>query len=473
MTSATLLRTIKVSVFLAVFFALFGAGTQEASAQPQLNFKRIVNNWPTIELYFSIACNGTPAYFTDKRYFKVYENGVEIGEFELWCPDPTVRCAISVSLVFDASGSMIGSGNAGAIAAGNAFVDMMDGINDEAAVVWFTSMVTVAQGMTSYLDLLHNAITGLPANGATAVWDGIYFGLLELINNGVNPCRAVIAMTDGGDNSSSRSPAEIISLANRNRIRIFTIGLGSGIQSEILKNIADLTGGRYYETPNPAQLTAIYQEISTIIFAGFQECIITYTAKCMDGGFRKVDLSVINFCNGQDTKTKTYKAPKDTSTYIPLKMQIGKREARGNTDVKVPIQLLDQISNELFYGATFSIQFDPACIQFKDIKTPPGSVLEGIPITITPAGDMIHVHDDGQETARHSERSGDDGGADVQDVGSRREGHGVLSDQVHQLVFEAGCFRPVLKDGRSASYRACRWWIAASRRHRSCCGCVR
>jgi copper homeostasis protein CutC len=73
-----------------------------------------------------------------------------------------------------------------------------------------------------------------------------------VINNGVNQCRAVIALTDGGDNASTRTVAEIISLANRHRIRVFTIGLGSGINATELEQIALLTGGRYYQTPNAA-----------------------------------------------------------------------------------------------------------------------------------------------------------------------------------------------------------------------------
>ncbi|MBL0173656.1 MAG: VWA domain-containing protein [Ignavibacteria bacterium] len=244
-------RSARLFITAAVLFAFAVAGT--ASAQPQLNFKRIVNGWPKIELFFTVACNGQPAYFTDKKYFRVYENGVEVTNFTLNCPNPLIPAPASVALVFDASGSMTGSGNAGAKAAGHAFVDTLDLPGDEAAVLWFNGTVTLAQSMTADHDSLHAAIAALPADGSTAVWDGCYAGLEELIGNSSNPVRTMIVLTDGGDNASTRSPAESISLANRNRIRIFTIGLGSGIQSEILKNIADLTGGRYYETPNASQ----------------------------------------------------------------------------------------------------------------------------------------------------------------------------------------------------------------------------
>ncbi|MBL0176082.1 MAG: hypothetical protein IPP94_12585 [Ignavibacteria bacterium] len=149
-------------ILLAALLLSLG-GLAAAQAQPSLNFKRIVNNWPTVELYFTVTCNGQPSYFTNKRYFAVAENGVNISDFDLWCPDPMVRCGLSTVLVFDASGSMQGSGNAGAVAAGNAFLSLMDGVNDESAILWFNSSVHVAQGMTSYLTLLHNAMNSLPS----------------------------------------------------------------------------------------------------------------------------------------------------------------------------------------------------------------------------------------------------------------------------------------------------------------------
>jgi hypothetical protein len=382
----------RMAFWSLLFLFAFGA---TAEAQPNLTFKRVTVNWPTIELYFSVGCDGNPAYNMTKQDFRIYENGMEVKDFTLWCPDPTIRCAISVALVFDASGSMIGSGQAGAKQAGHAFVDLMDGVIDEAAVIWFTSVVTLYQQMTSNKPMLHSAVDALPASGATAVWDGGYAGLIELINNGVNQCRAVILMTDGGDNMSSRSPAEIIALANRHRIRIFTIGLGSFVNSTELQLIADLTGGKYYQTPNAGQLAAIYQEISTIMFQGFQECIITYDRECADGSLRTVELELRNFCGGTDVKTRTYRAPLDSSTFKTLYLELGKGEGKGNTDIKIPLNLITAIDNDMFYPFQFILEFDPACVQFKSVTTPPGSLLAGMPISVTPVptGALIQVTD--------------------------------------------------------------------------------
>jgi Mg-chelatase subunit ChlD len=277
-------------------------------AQPVLTFKRLVNNWPTIELYFTVACDGQPAWHTDKRYFTVVENGVMIRDFELWCPDETLDCANSVAMVFDASASMSGAGNTGAKAAGNALVDEMWPA-DEAAIIWFNSSVTVRQGITTSQDQLRAAINALPASGGTAVWDGAYAGVLEIINNSVNMCQAVIVLVDGQDNSSSRQPADVIALANQHRVRVYTIGLGGPINSAQLQSIANLTGGRYYETPTASPLVAFYQEIFRTIRSGHNECMISYTGAREDGSLRTVELSLSNYCNGADTATRSYRAP--------------------------------------------------------------------------------------------------------------------------------------------------------------------
>ena len=368
------------------------AAAMPLSAQPNLNFKRVSINWPTVEVYFNVACNGQPAYNFTKQNLRLFENGAEVKNFTLSCPDPTVRCAQSTALVFDASGSMAGSGNAGAKLGGHAFIDLMDGVVDEAAVIFFSQVVTIYQQMTTIKPMLHSAVDGLPASGATAVWDGIYAGIIELINNGVNSCRAVIAITDGGDNSSSRTVAEIIALSNRHDIRVFTIGLGTGVNSTELEMIALLTGGRYYQTSNAGQLPAIYQEISTILFQSFQECMLSYQRGCADGALRTVELQLANFCGGSDAKTKTYRAPLDSTTFSQLDLEIEDIWTHAGTTVNVPLKLVTPMSGEMFYPFECVVRFNAQCNDVVGIDAPSGTLLEGVPITVTPVTGGLRIN---------------------------------------------------------------------------------
>ncbi len=384
------------STFILVTLFLLLGFRYTATAQPNLNFKRITVNYPTIELYFYPGCNGGYGSNVSKQDFKVYENGVPVQGFALKCPDHTVRCASSVALVFDASGSMSGTGNAGAKAAARAFVDQMDGIVDQAAVIWYAYRVTTGQEMTSDKPMLYSAIDRLPASGPTSVWDGTYAGVEEVINRGVNQCRAVIVLAHGGDNSSTYTPNNVISLANRNRIHIFTISLGTSTNETELQQIALQTGGRHYQTLDTSQLASIYREISTIIFESFQECVITYQRDCADGGMRTVELQMVNFCGGTDVKTKTYRAPLDPSTYTDLVMELGSSEGKGDSDIKIPLNLVTPMVPEaMFYPLEFTLNYDQGAMQYKSVEAPAGSMLEGIPINVTavPGGVYVQMMD--------------------------------------------------------------------------------
>ena len=357
-------------------------------AQPNLNLKRIYNDWPTIELYFTVSCDGNPTVFTDKSYFSVHENGAPVSSFELWCPDPTIRGKISAALVFDASGSMVGMGNASAKAAGNAFIDLMDGITDEAAILWFNSTVTTRQGMTTSRTLLHGAVNDIPFTGGTSLWDGIYAGLQEIITNGVNPSKAVVAFTDGADGGSTRTPAELISIANKNHIRIYTVGFGNAGSFTVLQNIASLTGGYFYQVSDSIGAKQVYQEITTRLFmGGFGECLITYLTDCMDGSLRTVDLTLSNFCNGSDTKTKSYRAPRDTTTFTPVEIRLGEDSVRGGGDAILPLRLVTNLDGLVFSQSAVQLLFDTSLLKLKNVATIAGDLWHGYPVSIFPQPD--------------------------------------------------------------------------------------
>lgn len=423
-------------------------GTMQMQAQPNLNFKRIVVNWPTIELYFAVGCNGQPAYDLKKADLRLRENGIPIEDFTLFCPDVNVRCAISVSLVFDASGSMSGTGNAGAKQAGATFINLMDGTLDEATVIYFNTQVTIAQQMTTIKPLLLASVDGLPASGGTAVWDGCYAGIIELINNGVNQCRAVIVLTDGGDNSSTRTPAEIISLANRNRIRVYTVGLGSSINATELELIALLTGGRYYQTPNAGQIAAIYSEIAHIIFRHFEECVLTYRVACADGGMRTVELETRDYCGGTDVKTKNYRAPLDSTTFSSMHMSLGDGVALGGKRVVVPLNVDEVLSTTNFYPFTFTLKYDTSALRFISASTPPWGLLAstGVDVQGTQTGAIV------LRTRDTKEISGRGRLIDLTFEGLPRTDTLCTSVRAESAFFEHGCNYPVITSSEVCHY---------------------
>jgi hypothetical protein len=362
-------------IFFMMVFSAVGM------AQPNLTFKRITVNWPTIEVYFAVGCEGAPMYNMTKQDFRIRENGEEVKDFTLWCPDPSIRCALSVAFVADVSGSMRGDALEEAKRNIGYFIDLLDGVLDEATIITAGSETRVTQQMTTIKPLLYWAKDSLRAAGASRLYDGMYEGILTLINSGVNQCRAVLVFSDGHDNSSEKKPADIISLANRNRIRVFTMGTGYTTQSHELEMIALLTGGRYYQNPNAGQMAAIYSEISTIIFQGFQECVMTYERGCADGSMRTVQVALEDFCGGNDERSRTYRAPLDSTTFHAQTLRLGDVVSTPGPVVTVPL-LTDIVHGGMLQPFTMTLRGGEQRRPIADLRIPPGSPLQGADLRV-------------------------------------------------------------------------------------------
>jgi hypothetical protein len=65
-------------------------------------------------------------------------------------------------------------------------------------------------------------------------------------------------------------------------------------------------------------------------------------------------------------------------------MEVGDVETTGDTDVTVPLHLLTPTGDAMFYPFSFTLRFDPQCVQFKSVSTQAGALLEGVPLTVSP-----------------------------------------------------------------------------------------
>jgi Mg-chelatase subunit ChlD len=104
----------------------------------------------------------------------------------------------------------------------------------------------------------------LEAKGETALFDATYeaIGVLEAFNPPGK--RAVLAMTDGVDNSSRRGVKEVIERAKAANIKLYLLGFGRAneIDSVTMQNMADATGGKFYHAKNEAALIEIFESLS-------------------------------------------------------------------------------------------------------------------------------------------------------------------------------------------------------------------
>ena len=172
----------------------------------------------------------------------------------------------SVALVVDASGS-IPALTAQAFRDGcNAFLDSLDGEKDEGVLVYYTYTATIAQGLTTQVPLLRAAVSSIPNDGATAMWDGIYKAMLELQSKGSHTRKAVVLLCDSDDNSSATgTPAKIIALGQSASISVYSIALGLTNHEIVLRDIVQGTGGMHVPQPELSRIDDICREIAHML----------------------------------------------------------------------------------------------------------------------------------------------------------------------------------------------------------------
>jgi hypothetical protein len=188
------------------------------------------------------------------------------------------RIPVSVGLVLHCSGNM-GVGDPRPIdlvkEASISFLTLLEDSTDEVGMVWFTSVVGITYQLSGNISGCVKKLedTSLPTSGGSAVWDGLYGGVIMLHRSERQLQKTALLFTNGIDNASARTPEDCIRLANRNDIRVYTLSFGAMVDSTTLVTIADSTGGRHYHNPSAAQLQNIFDEISASekLFPGYRD----------------------------------------------------------------------------------------------------------------------------------------------------------------------------------------------------------
>ena len=225
-----------------------------------------------------------------QEQFQVYENG-RLQPITLFRQEDT---PVSVGLVVDHSSSM-GPKLQSVAAAVSAFARSSNK-DDEMFVVDFSDRVSVelASGkpFTSNPQELANAVSQVSARGMTALYDAVAEALNHLESSRSDK-KALIIVSDGGDNASKRKFADIMQLARRSQAVIYAIGLLDSQDEEnpgVLRRLCNDTGGLAFF---PSEVNSV-SDISEIIAQDLRE---QYTigfspAKKDDGAYRKVYVKV-------------------------------------------------------------------------------------------------------------------------------------------------------------------------------------
>jgi Ca-activated chloride channel homolog len=228
-------------------------------------------------------------YISDlrKERFVVYDNTRRM-PIELFTNEDT---PVTVGLIVDASGSMR-SKLSEVIASAIAFAKSSNP-NDELFAVRFNDDVREVVRdrrflLASDLKDLDAAMSSLVPQGRTALYDALIAGL-EHLDEGTRPRKALIVISDGGDNASNAKLETVLARARKSNAIVYTIGLYDADEADknrgALKALAHASGGERFEPDSPGELLQVCQRIARELRSGYT---IGYVPPDRDGLFHRV-----------------------------------------------------------------------------------------------------------------------------------------------------------------------------------------
>jgi Ca-activated chloride channel family protein len=201
-----------------------------------------------------------------KDDFHLFDNGVEQSVAHFSGED----VPLSIGLVFDTSGSMAFKLTTSRDAA-SLFLKTLDP-NDEAFLAEFNDKVDLSVGFTVRPQEIRTALQNVQPNGLTALLDAVKFALNEM-KKAKNPRKAIVIVSDGGDNRSSYTAKQIESLVREADVEIYAMGVFDPLSSlmlspeevsgpRLLSEIASQTGGRAFAASLTTDLPSVAARIA-------------------------------------------------------------------------------------------------------------------------------------------------------------------------------------------------------------------
>ena len=192
----------------------------------------------------------------------------------------------SVGLIFDASGSMRDKIETSVAAVDQFFRTTLPG--DEFLLVRFSDHPRLITGFTDDIDEISGSLHSVRAGGWTALHDAIYLGVQKM-KKAKNSRRALLILSDGGDNNSRYSAAEIRDLVREADVRVYSVGLMQS--SRFLERISNETGGRLIRVHKLEELPEAIEKLSRDLRSQY---VLGYYSSNLqnDGKYRKVRVLV-------------------------------------------------------------------------------------------------------------------------------------------------------------------------------------
>ena len=232
---------------------------------------------------------GKPVLGLHLDAFHVSEDGVEQPVAQLVNQDTP----LSVGLVFDASKSMDNKLDQSRAAITQLLKTSIPG--DEYFLVSFNDKPELLSRFTSQPDDIQSALQSIRPMGWTALLDAIHLSVNH-VKKGKNSRRALVVLSDGGDNNSRFNQHEVRELLRESDVSLYAIGiLGRMVTAgamKLLSNMAEETGGRLFQVHNVNQLPEAITKLSAALREQYMLAYYPTNAN-RDGKYRRVQVRVV------------------------------------------------------------------------------------------------------------------------------------------------------------------------------------
>jgi Ca-activated chloride channel family protein len=174
---------------------------------------------------------------------------------------------IALMVILDASASMA----AKVQEERHAFTELVNTSNpqDDFGLILVRDEPRIALDFDASAGEIQGTVDAIRAEGSTALWDAMYLGVKELKNSRYQR-KAMVVISDGGDNHSRYTESQLKSLLKEADIEVYAIGMFDRYATRIeekkgplqLDDVTSVTGGRVFSAHDPVELSHAVTQIS-------------------------------------------------------------------------------------------------------------------------------------------------------------------------------------------------------------------
>jgi Ca-activated chloride channel family protein len=229
----------------------------------------------------------------ERQDFFVYENNAlqKLKSFS------SEDAPVSIGIIFDLSGSMTDKINR----ARNSILEFLRTANpqDEFFVIGFNDRPELITDFTSNVDNIEARLLTVKPGHRTALLDAIYFGLNKM-KQAKNERKALLVVSDGGDNRSRYTESEVRSVVRESDVQIYSIGIfdqyaptrEEQLGPVLLHDVSEETGGQLFRVDDLADMADIATKISAELR---NQYVLGYRSDDIkrDGKWRKLKVKLV------------------------------------------------------------------------------------------------------------------------------------------------------------------------------------